>query len=225
MVNGREKKGYEFIVEDWGIVDYSVGISYQMQRVERVKKNPAAFFLCFCEHMPVITVGRSGKEGIKKDEYEIYQLGWDIVSVDRGGKVTAHFPGQLIGYTIFSLKDWNLSPVRYLSLLESCLLEVCRQIGIEGLYTKDRGIWYSDGKLVSFGIGIKRWIVYHGFSINYRLHPYVNELLFPCGQVGKFVSVEEILSYSVRRNDLVYLISCAIIGALLGSEKIKTIRR
>jgi lipoate-protein ligase B len=137
----------------------------------------------FLEHTPVFTLGRKGgMENLKVSEGLIRESGIEIIPVERGGDITYHGPGQLVGYPVIHLPRNGLKVVDYVEKLEEAMLQTVYQWGISaGRNVLNRGIWVENRKLGSIGIAVKRGISFHGFSLNVdvSLKPY--EWINPCG--------------------------------------------
>ena len=151
--------------------------------------------LLLLEHPPVYTMGRggepahllSGVEGIRASGAEYYE-------VDRGGSVTYHGPGQLVGYPIVELDQTGLDAVAYLRVLEDALIDSCQMLGVESWrdppYT---GVWAKPGKLAAIGVKLSgRRVTYHGFALNGTTDLSAFDLVVPCGIEGrKAASLEQ----------------------------------
>ncbi|MFO8085076.1 MAG: lipoyl(octanoyl) transferase LipB [Desulfobacterales bacterium] len=137
----------------------------------------------FLEHTPVFTLGRKGgMENLKVSEGMIRDSGAEIIPVERGGDITYHGPGQLVGYPVIHLPRNGLKVIDYVEKLEEAMLQTVYQWGISaGRNVLNRGIWVENRKLGSIGIAVKRGISFHGFSLNVdvSLKPY--EWINPCG--------------------------------------------
>jgi len=197
-----------------GLVPYDLALAAQRACVERLKRTgPRASgeaFLFLLEHPPVITVGRGGKEqNILVPAEVLRRQGVALRHVGRGGDVTYHGPGQVVGYPVLRLEGWQRDVHAYLRRLEQVLMETLQEFGIasrrrEG-YT---GVWVGEEKVAAIGVAITRWITYHGFALNVspRLEHFA--LIHPCGITDRRVtSMERILGRRVDaarvREDLV----------------------
>lgn len=144
--------------------------------------------LLLLEHPPVYTMGKGGApEHLLQGEDGLRQAGADYFEVDRGGSVTFHGPGQLVGYPIVNLEELGLDPIAYLRALEDALTDACRLRGVEAFreppYT---GVWCSRGKLAAIGVRLSgRKVTYHGFALNGTTDLSAFGLIVPCGIEGR----------------------------------------
>jgi lipoic acid synthetase/lipoyl(octanoyl) transferase len=127
-----------------------------------------------------------------------------IFHVERGGDVTYHGPGQLVVYPIFNLKEYGYRLIRYVDQLEEVILCVLKDFGMDGRKDSlNRGVWVNGDKIASIGVAIKRWVSFHGFSLNYETDLKYFDLIHPCGLVGKkMTSMAEILGEKITRKSL-----------------------
>ncbi|HUF88368.1 MAG TPA: lipoyl(octanoyl) transferase LipB [Gemmatimonadota bacterium] len=158
--------------------------------------------LLLLEHPPVITLGRAGSaDHLLGTEAELAERGVELVASDRGGDITFHGPGQVVGYAIVDLEARGRDLHRYLRDLESVLLGALEEFGIpagraEGL----TGAWVGDAKVAAIGIRVARWIAHHGFALNVRTDLSYFDLIVPCGISGRGVtSMEALLGGPVDR--------------------------
>ncbi len=153
--------------------------------------------LILVEHDHVLTLGRRGNREniVEKVSIPIYQ-------VERGGDVTYHGKGQLVGYPIISLQERSLDIGSYIRNLEEVIIRAVRFFGIEGYrVTNHPGVWYKEKKLCSIGIAIKKWVSYHGFALNVNTDLSYFKLIKPCGlDSDKITSMSEILGREVNMN-------------------------
>jgi len=152
--------------------------------------------LILLEHEPVITIGRTGKkENIIVSEEFLESKGIKVFEIDRGGDVTLHCPGQLVGYPIIDLRLQGKNIRRYLRSLEEVIIRVLKIYGIDGgRMEKFPGVWVEGRKVASIGIGIKDWVSLHGFALNINSDLSYFSLIRPCGFDGKIVtSIRHIL--------------------------------
>jgi lipoate-protein ligase B len=161
--------------------------------------------LILLEHPPVITLGRRGKtENILVSEEILEREGVEVFQVERGGDVTYHGPGQIVGYPVFSLANYGKDLSRFVSSLEEVIILACRDLGIEaGRNPINRGVWVGKKKIASIGLAVRRWISFHGFAFNWAPNMAHFGLITPCGLSGvEVTSVREILKKEVDPNAL-----------------------
>jgi lipoyl(octanoyl) transferase len=151
--------------------------------------------LLLLEHSPVITLGRNARsEHLLHTSAKLESLGVQVREADRGGDVTYHGPGQLIGYPIINLQPERMDVLRYLRDLEEVLIEVCEHYGFyAGRREGQTGVWVEDRKIASIGVKISRWVTYHGFALNVSTDLSAFDLIVPCGISGvKMTSIQEV---------------------------------
>lgn len=165
-----------------GRVSYAEGIRVQETFLERKILDPSALdHLFLLEHEPVYTVGRS----VSVEEASGVGLPHPLVQVSRGGKITFHGPGQLVGYPLLDLRERGQDLHRHLRLLEAVLVELSRRVGVEAVTREGlTGVWVGERKLASIGVGVRRWISLHGFAINVCGPLEGFKHITPCGLEG-----------------------------------------
>jgi len=156
--------------------------------------------LLLLEHDPVITIGTAGgAENILADEERLRLSGVEVHRTDRGGNITYHGPGQLVGYPIFDLRGHGRDVHLFLRQLEQSVIEVLARYDIQGeAVPRLTGVWVGGDKICSIGVAVRRWISYHGFALNVSPDFSHWSFIHPCGLVGKEVtSIERILGSPV----------------------------
>ena len=157
--------------------------------------------LILLEHPPVITVGRSGNtENVLVSDAVLLQNGIELYHTNRGGDVTYHGPGQLVGYTILDLKPYGLDLRLHLRRIEEVVIQALKAFDIQATRVPgSTGVWVKDEKIASIGLHIKRWVTMHGFALN--LQPQLHHFSFinPCGIRDKsMTSMERLLGRPVE---------------------------
>jgi lipoyl(octanoyl) transferase len=193
-------------VVDWGREPYGRVYDWQRELVAARKAGRVPDLLLLGEHTPVITLGRNARrENIRLPEAELARRGVEIHETDRGGDVTYHGPGQLVGYPILDLAGLRKDLVWYVRALEEVLIRAAGEFGIEAtrrvapankrqLYT---GVWAGDEKLAAIGVHVSRWVTSHGFAFNVTTDLSHFDLIVPCGIGDKGVtSLEKVLGPS-----------------------------
>jgi len=142
--------------------------------------------LLLLEHPPVITLGRNSQpEHVLQSAPKLEVLGVQVREADRGGDVTYHGPGQLIGYPIINLQPGRMDVLRYLRDLEEVLIQICEHYGVyAGRRGGQTGVWVEDRKIASIGVKISRWVTYHGFALNVSTDLSAFNYIIPCGISG-----------------------------------------
>ncbi len=172
-------------VYDLGLVPYRAALAFQHRAVEIRSHGDSSDALYIVEHEPVLTVGRSGQgESLRAGSAELSRRGIEVIPVERGGDVTYHGPGQIVGYPIVSLdglpggRDLH----RYLRDIEQALIDC---LGALGMAAERRppytGVWVGEQKVAAIGVAVRRWVTFHGFALN--LDPDLShfDLIHPCG--------------------------------------------
>lgn len=173
-------------VVDLGVVDYDEAFALQKRHVERLQRNEGDDVLIFVEHPHVITVGRNADgRAIVADTRAIESRGAKVVATDRGGDVTYHGPGQLVGYPIVRLGPGRRDIRRYVHDLERVLIDTLADFGVDAArHPEHRGVWVEGRKIASLGIRISRWVTSHGFALNVSTDLSYFGLMNPCGIPG-----------------------------------------
>jgi lipoyl(octanoyl) transferase len=192
----------ELHVRRLGIVPYAEGLELQKRLVEQRKAGEIPDQLLLLEHPPVITLGvkaKSGTANVRATPEMLAAHGVGLFETGRGGDVTYHGPGQLVGYPIISLKPHRCDVHRYVRDLEEVLIRAAGTFGVtagrsEGL----TGIWIGSEKLAAIGVRIARWVTSHGFAFNVTTNLSHFDLIVPCGISDKGVtSLERLLGRPV----------------------------
>lgn len=185
-------------IQDLGKIRYLDAYRLQQKYLDAVIKG-ASPRLLICEHPSVITLGRvAQKENILYPLEQIKDKGIEIFSVDRGGDVTMHCEGQLILYPILNLRNYGHDLKKYLYQLEEVGIDFLKSFGIVGCrFVGKTGVWVGNKKIISIGIGVKKWISYHGMSININPDLSLFSLIKSCGLDARLTSVEEIKGIKV----------------------------
>jgi len=160
--------------------------------------------LLLVEHDPVVTLGRSTREtSLPIARAGLEARGFTVAEVERGGDVTVHAPGQLVGYPILDLSGHREDVHWYLRQIEEVLIRSLQPFGIEaGRNPGYTGVWTGGRKIASIGIHVKRWVTLHGFALNVTTDLSVFDLVVPCGIDGVVMtSVEAELRRTVGRSD------------------------
>jgi len=171
-----------------GLLAYDEALRLQHDLRDRVLSSGGrAAFLVLTEHTPTITLGRNARaENLLVPELELAARGCAVRRVDRGGDVTYHGPGQLVGYPIFALRAFGLALRGYLCALERSLLDVLAGFGVAAARRpRTAGLWVGERKIVSIGLRVARGVTTHGFAFNVAndLAPF--SWIHPCGLRGQ----------------------------------------
>jgi lipoyl(octanoyl) transferase len=177
----------QFRVIDLGLRSYAEALSFQRElAAARIDKREPLDVLVLVEHPPVITLGRSTKAGnLLATSEDLARRGVELFEVERGGDVTFHGPGQLVGYPIVDLTGHKQDLHWYLRQVEEVLIRAVAALGV----TADRnpgktGIWTNGRKLASIGVHARQWVTWHGFALNVTTDLSYFDLMVPCGISG-----------------------------------------
>jgi lipoyl(octanoyl) transferase len=146
--------------------------------------------LLYTEHEHVYTIGKGGDDNhLLASEQELREGGVDVFHIDRGGDVTYHGPGQIVGYPILALNDYFPDIHRYLRCLEEVIILALEEFGIEGGREEGMtGVWVRGEKIAAIGIKVSRWITMHGFALNVNTDLSKFNRIIPCGIFHKGVT-------------------------------------
>ena len=182
-------------IAEMGIVDYDDALSLQSEMLAKRIEGRVGDTLLMMEHPHVFTLGRGADEGFivgNKDDVPVRR-------VSRGGQVTYHGPGQLIGYPILGLEGRDRDVTKYLRRLEAAMIDALAKFGIDaGRRDGMTGVWVGGRKIASIGVGIRRWTTWHGFALNVSTELSYFDSIVPCGIEGcRMTSVCEITNRTV----------------------------
>ena len=164
-----------------GIVDYAAALELQSALVAARMRDVIDDSLLLLEHPHVYTLGRGADDRFLLNP----PASVPTYRVSRGGEVTYHGPGQLVGYPILKLEGSDRDVIRYLRKLEQVLINALARCGIEARRRDGlTGVWVGDAKIASIGIGLRRWVTLHGFAINIATDLTYFERIVPCGIAG-----------------------------------------
>ena len=182
------------------LVTYENGMKLQQKLVEMRQNDEIPDQLLLLEHPPVITIGRGGKtENLLASPAELKSAGVRFFETTRGGDITYHGPGQLVGYPILHLGEGNRDVRKYVTNLEEVLIRTVAEYGIIAARIEGRrGIWVGNDKIAAIGVRIARWVTSHGWALNVNTNLEHFRLITPCGLQGTGVtSIERELGRAV----------------------------
>ncbi len=198
-------------VRDLGLIPYAEALALQSDLVVRRRTGEIPDQLLLLQHPHIITLGTaSSRSHVLADEARLRDLGVDLIDVGRGGDVTYHGPGQLVGYPILDLKPDRKDVHRYLRDLEAVLVHALDQMGIRGEAVAQRtGVWVDGRKIGAIGVRVSSgWITSHGFALNVSNDLSYFETIVPCGiQDVSVTSVSLELGRPVGVTDIVGIVS------------------
>lgn len=175
---------------DLNLIDYKEAWDLQKSIFNlRVKGKVSDTFLLL-EHPHTYTLGKvaqknnlvSNKDFLKKNNISVFDI-------DRGGDITYHGPGQIVGYPIINLEDWKKDTHKYLRALEEVIIKTCSEYGLISYRdSKYTGVWIGEKKIAAIGIKVSRWITMHGFAFNVNTNLNMFKGIIPCGIIDKDVT-------------------------------------
>lgn len=183
--------GKVLAVRRLGLVPYADGLELQRQLVEARKTDRIPDTLLLLQHPHVLTIGvkKDGRDHILASPDRLAALGVDVFETGRGGDVTYHGPGQLVGYPILDLNPDRRDVHKYVRDLEEVMIRVCADYGLAAGRVKGfSGAWIGDEKIGAIGVRISRWITSHGFAFNVTTDVDFFNLIVPCGIADKGVT-------------------------------------
>lgn len=223
-------KDMKLEVADWGTIPYGEAWKRQKEWFGEVVAAKQAGRACanrivLCEHPPVYTLGRSGKESnMLLGEEQLRRLGATLYHIDRGGDITYHGPGQLVCYPILNLEDFGLGLRAYVHLLEEAVIRVCASYGLEaGRLEGATGVWLEGDsprarKICAIGVHASRFVTMHGLALNVDTDLRYFSYIHPCGFVDKGVtSLRQELGREVPMGEAKERL-CTALLALLGGQ-------
>jgi lipoyl(octanoyl) transferase len=196
-----------------GRIAYAPACELQHRAVEARKSRAIPDALLLCEHFPVITLGRNGKlENLRASDRVLRQMNVEFHPTDRGGDITYHGPGQIVGYPILDLSEHRRDVRWYVDRLEETMIRATGEFGIEAHRIEGlHGIWIDTPagaeKLAALGVHLSRWVTSHGFAYNVSTDLRHFDLIVPCGITDKrATSLERALGRSVDSSEVAALL-------------------
>jgi len=183
---------------DLGLIPYEGAYALQKSAVEEVLAG-GDHKLFLCEHPAVLTLGRLAKSSnVLFSRAELAGRGVAVLAIDRGGDVTLHAPGQLVVYPILDLNDHGKDLKKYLFKLEEVAIDFLSGFDIlTSRFSGRTGVWSGDKKIVSLGVGVKKWVSFHGLGINLNTDLELFRLIRPCGMDVAMTSVQRLTGKAV----------------------------
>ena len=226
----------ELLVVNFGFVEY--GAAWELQRRVAAARKAGALpdVLLLCEHSHVITLGRNGKRAnLLASDAVLAQMGVSYFETNRGGDITYHGPGQLVGYPILNLSEIRRDVGWYVRSLEEAMIRASAEFGVAGRRVAGRtGVWVDgadevkeveevkevkdEEKLAAIGVHLSRWVTSHGFAYNVSTDLRYFDLIVPCGIAGRrATSLEKLLGRRIDAKEIAPRIA-AHLGAIFGLE-------
>lgn len=215
-------KNKEVVVKDLGLIDYQKAWDIQEEifaktvqtkinnRLHEGEEEKTSNFLLLCEHPHVFTLGKSGKtENLLVNDAQLKQINATYYKINRGGDITYHGPGQLVGYPILDLDNFFTDIHKYLRFLEEAIIKTCADYNIiAGRYPGYTGVWLDADKptarkICAMGVRCSRWVTMHGFAFNVNTNLDYFKHIVPCGiddkavtslklELGEDIPIEEV---------------------------------
>jgi len=178
-----------------GRISYADGLKLQHDFHTACALGEIPGILMLLEHNPVLTMGvKTGEGNVLASREALDKLGVELVKTDRGGDVTYHGPGQLVGYPILKLRQIGVDLHCYLRTLEQTIIDTLADFDLIGTRNGPAGVWVGDKKVCSIGIAVRKWVTYHGFALNIDPNMSHFSLINPCGLASsQITSLAELL--------------------------------
>ena len=213
-------------VRHCGVIRYEEALALQRTLVEERRANRVPDLLLLLQHPPVITLGVKGDGGrsnILAGADRLADLGIEVSETGRGGDVTYHGPGQVVGYPILDLRPDRCDAHRYVRDLEEVMIRGCASYGVQAHRLDGlTGTWVDDRKIGAIGVRISRWITSHGFAFNANTNLDHFELIVPCGITNRSVtSLQRAIGEVVAMNmveDVLVRHFCDVFGRQVTNE-------
>lgn len=197
-----------------GLIPYGEALKLQYEIVEARLKDRIGNTLLLLEHPAVLTKGtRTDAANIYLTEEQLANNGISVYEVNRGGDVTYHGPGQIVGYPFVQLKDLEMGVREFIQTLEASLIDLLHdEYGIEAHPLKDKftGVWVGDRKITAFGLAVQHGVTMHGFAFNVNTDLNHFNMINPCGLSRGVTSIEEELGHKVDMNRTIDLVAESI---------------
>ena len=205
-------KNRKFNYCDLGSIDYKRAWDLQLEVFSKRVKDEIDDTFFMLEHPHTYTLGKvAEKENLISSEDQLKELGVSVYEIDRGGDITYHGPGQIVGYPIIKLSSWKEDTHEYLRGLEEVIMNVCSDYGlITHRNPKYTGVWIEERKIAAIGIKVSRWTTMHGFAFNINTDLNYFGGIIPCGirdkevtslkkELGKEIEINEVKENLVEK--------------------------
>jgi len=202
---------------DLGKIDYQSAWDLQKEIFDLRLHNKTEDTFFLLEHPHTYTLGKvAEKENLISTKEQLKELGISVYEIDRGGDITYHGPGQIVGYPIIKLSDWKEDTHEYLRALEEVIIKTCDEYGLTtNRNPKYTGVWLGERKIAAIGIKVSRWITMHGFAFNVNTHLSYFGGIIPCGirdkdvtslqrELGKEIEIDQVKEKLVKNFQKVF---------------------
>jgi lipoyl(octanoyl) transferase len=186
------------LVRDLGRMGWAEALAVQHSIADELKRGAGTEHLLFVEHPHVVTIGRNGDgSNVLAPEAMLRRLGIELHETDRGGDVTYHGPGQVVGYPIMDLRRWKRDVGAFVRGIEQVLIDTLEEFGIRaGRIPKLTGVWVGEGdaaaKIAAIGVHLSRWVSTHGWALNVTTDLRYFGHIVPCGLTKPVTSMEKL---------------------------------
>jgi len=199
-----------FELRDLGRMRYGEALAIQKDLVARRKAGEVPDQLLIVEHPHVLTLGRNGHlENVLAGDEVLRRAGIEFHHTDRGGDITYHGPGQIVGYPIFDLRDWKRDVVAYVRAVEQAIIDALAQFDVQATRIPGlTGVWVEGKKIAAIGVHISRWVTSHGFALNHTTDLSYFQYIVPCGITKPVTSLRD-LGVEASREEVVAALSRA----------------
>ncbi len=220
------------VVADYGRMRYADALALQQRIIDARKRGEGDDTLLFLEHPHVVTMGRNGHESnILASPDVLARTGIDYFETNRGGDVTYHGPGQLVGYPIVDLREWRRDVRAYFQGVEQSLIDALAVFGITAERIPERGyegVWVNGAKVAAIGVHISRWITSHGFALNIDTDVSYFKYIVPCGLTKPVCSLRS-LSCAASREEVMDAVAASFANVfqfelVMADQKLQEIR-
>jgi lipoyl(octanoyl) transferase len=183
-------------------MDYGEAFALQRALVEQRKRGEVADQFLIVEHPHTITLGRNGHmENLVAQDDELRRTGVAFLHTDRGGDITYHGPGQIVGYPILDLREWKRDVVAYVRALEQTIIDALADFSLAaGREPGKTGVWIDGAKIAAIGVHVSRWVTSHGFALNVTTDLSYFQYIVPCGLVKPVTSMAALGTVASREN-------------------------
>jgi lipoyl(octanoyl) transferase len=213
-VNKEKRK---LVYCDLGLIDYKDAWDLQKSVHQLRVENKIDDVLFLLEHPHTYTLGKTAdKENLVGDKNYLDENKISVYDIDRGGDITYHGPGQIVGYPILNLTNWKQDTHKYLRAIEEVIIKVCAEYDLNGTRVdKYTGVWLDDRKICAIGIKVSRWITMHGFAFNVNTNLNLFNGIIPCGitdkdvtslnrELNKEISLNEVKEKIIHHFDVIF---------------------
>ena len=180
------------VVQDLGLLGYGPALDMQHRIAAERKQGLGTDHLLFVEHPHVVTMGRNGhEENLLAPKETLLRSGIELHETDRGGDVTYHGPGQVVGYPIMDLREWKRDVGAFVRAIEQVVIDTLEEFSIRAQrIPKLTGVWVGEAKIAAIGVHLSRWVSTHGWALNVTTDLKYFQYIVPCGLAKPVTSME-----------------------------------